>query len=417
MSYSDRVWVAAAPLAFRVSGHRPVIALGWLPNPQYDNAIHFLKGPPMNFDFSDDLKLLRDQARRFLREHSPPKAARQVLEGEATYDEKLWKAISQMGWLGAAIPEEFGGAGIGYEGLCVLAEELGAALAPVPVSSSIYLAAEAILHGGSDAQKQAWLPKIATGERIGTFALAEGQGNPDPARIKATVKAGRLKGCKLPVPDGEIADVAVVVAKGPDGGVGLHLVDLTAPGVTRERLKTIDPSRNHARLVFAEAAAEPLGGGAPGWEAVQALLDRAAILLAFEQVGGAQACLDTAKTYAMERYAFGRPIGSFQAIKHKLADIYIATELARSNAYYGAWAIATDAAQLPVAAAAARVSATDAFERASKENIQTHGGMGFTWEADCHLYYRRAKLLSLTIGSPPFWKNRLIDQLELRNEP
>lgn len=371
----------------------------------------------MNFDFSDDLKLLRDQARKFLSEHSPPRAARQVLEGEATYDAKLWKGISEMGWLGAAIPEEFGGAGLGYEGLCVLAEELGAALAPVPVSSSVYLAAEAILQNGTDAQKQAYLPKIATGERIGTFALAEGLGNPSPARIKATVKGGKLSGGKLPVPDGEIADFAVVAAKGSDAKVGLYLVDLAAPGVTRGRLKTVDPSRNHARLVFAEAAAEPLGAGVPGWEAVQTLLDRAAILLAFEQVGGAQACLDMAKAYAMERYAFGRPIGSFQAIKHKLADIYIATELARSNAYYGAWAIATDAAQLPVAAAAARVSATDAFERASKESIQTHGGMGFTWESDCHLYYRRAKLLSLAIGSAPFWKNRLIDELELRNEP
>jgi len=371
----------------------------------------------MNFDFSDDLKLLRDQARKFLREHSPPRAARKVLDGEATYDVKLWNAISQMGWLGAAIPEEFGGAGLGYEGLCVLAEELGAALAPVPVSSSIYLAGEAILRSGSDAQKQAWLPKIATGERIGAFALAEGQGNPNPARIKATVQAGKLSGSKLPVADGEIADFAVVVAKGFDGQVGLYLVDLAAPEVTREPLSTIDPSRNHARLVFAEAAAEPLGGDAPGWEAVQTLLDRAAILVAFEQVGGAQACLDMAKTYAMERYAFGRPIGSFQAIKHKLADIYIATELARSNAYYGAWAIASDAAQLPVAAAAARVSASDAFERAAKENIQTHGGMGFTWEADCHLYYRRAKLLSLAIGSAPFWKDRLISELERRNDP
>jgi alkylation response protein AidB-like acyl-CoA dehydrogenase len=371
----------------------------------------------MNFDFSDDLKLLRDQARKFLGEHSPRKAARQVLEGEGTYDRKLWNAISEMGWLGAAIPEEYGGAGLGYEGLCVLAEELGATLAPVPVASSIYLAGEAILHHGSEAQKQAYLPKIATGERIGTFALAEGQGNPSPARVSATVKAGRLSGSKLPVADGEIADFAVVVANGPDGTVGLYLVELAAPGVARERLKTVDPSRNHARLTFDNAAAEPLGAAAQGWDPVQRLLDRAAILIAFEQLGGAQACLDMAKTYAMERYAFGRPIGSFQAIKHKLADIYIATELARSNAYYGAWAIATDAAQLPVAAAAARVSASDAFERASKENIQTHGGMGFTWEADCHLYYRRAKLLSLAIGSAPFWKDRLISQLELRNEP
>jgi acyl-CoA dehydrogenase len=371
----------------------------------------------MNFDFADDLKLLRDQARKFLHEHSPPKAARRVLEREAAYDKALWLEISRMGWLGAAIPEELGGAALGYEGLCVLAEEVGAALSPVPFSSSIYLAAEAILANGSDAQKHAYLPRLAAGELIGTLALAEGQGNPSPARIKVTVRAGKLSGTKVPVPDGEIADFAVVVAKATDGKVGLYLVDLTAPGVRRDGLETVDPSRNHARITFEDAGAELLSGASLGFEAVQRLLDRAAILIAFEQVGGAQACLDMAKSFALERYAFGRPIGSFQAIKHKLADVYIATELARSNAYYGAWAIATDAAQLPVAAAAARVSASDAFERASKENIQTHGGMGFTWESDCHLYYRRAKLLSLSVGSPPFWKNRLISELELRNEP
>jgi alkylation response protein AidB-like acyl-CoA dehydrogenase len=371
----------------------------------------------MNFDFSDDSKFLRDQARKFLGEHCPPKAARGVLEGDTAYDDKLWRAIGEMGWLGAAIPEEFGGAGLGYEGLCVLAEELGAALAPVPFSSSVYLASEAILAGGTEAQKQRWLPKLAAGELIGTFALAEGQGNPSPSRIKATVKSGKLSGTKLPVPDGGIAHVAVVAAQGGDGKPSLYLVDLAASGATREPLKMVDPSRGHARLIFADAAAEPLGADGQNWDFIQRLLDRAAILFAFEQVGGAQACLDMAKTYAMERYAFGRPIGSFQAIKHKLADIYMATELARSNAYYGAWALASEAAQLPVAAAAARVSATDAFERASKENIQTHGGMGFTWESDCHLFYRRAKLLGLAVGSQPFWKDRLISELELRNEP
>ncbi|MEI9987895.1 MAG: acyl-CoA dehydrogenase family protein [Aliidongia sp.] len=138
--------------------------------------------------------------------------------------------------------------------------------------------------------------------------------------------------------------------------------------------------------------------------------------MAFEQIGGAQACLDMARDYALERYAFGRPIGSFQAIKHKLADVYIATELARSNAYYGAWALATEAAELPLAAAAARVAATEAFHLASKENIQTHGGMGFTWETDCHLYYRRSKHLALTLGSAPWWQDRVIAELEARNE-
>ncbi|MEI9987894.1 MAG: acyl-CoA dehydrogenase family protein [Aliidongia sp.] len=167
----------------------------------------------MNFDFSDDMKLLRDQARKFLREHCPPKAARRVLEGEARYDTTLWRRLAEMGWLGAAVPEDYGGAGLGYEGLCVLAEELGAALAPVPFASSAYLATEAILAAGSDAQKQAHLPKLAGGDTIGTLALAEGPGNPNPARIAASVTRGKLSGTKLPVADGGIADLAVVLAQ------------------------------------------------------------------------------------------------------------------------------------------------------------------------------------------------------------
>ncbi|HUN52492.1 MAG TPA: acyl-CoA dehydrogenase family protein [Candidatus Sulfotelmatobacter sp.] len=369
----------------------------------------------MNFDFSDELKLLRDQARKFLAERSPPKAVRRVLEGEAPYDKALWQGIAEMGWLGIAVPEEFGGAALGYEGLCVLAEELGHALAPVPLSSSVYLATEAVLAAGNARQKSAWLPKLVEGSAIGCFALAEGAGNPSAKQIKATVKGGKLTGSKLPVADGGIADFAVVAAKGDGGRIGLYLVDLEGPGVKRETVKTVDPSRDHARLGFEGAAADLLDGGEPGWELPKRLLDRAAILIAFEQVGGAQACLDMAKNYALERYAFGRQIGSFQAIKHKLADVYIATELARSNAYYGAWAIATGAAEMPLAAAAARVSAIEAYHLASKENIQTHGGMGFTWEFDCHLYYRRAKLLALAIGSAPYWKDRLVAELETRN--
>jgi acyl-CoA dehydrogenase len=368
----------------------------------------------MNFDFSDDMKQLRDHARKFLAEHCPPKSARRVLEGDAPYDRTLWLKLAEMGWLGAAVPEEFGGAGLGYEGLCVLAEELGQALAPVPFASSAYLATEAILASGTPAQKQVHLPKLASGETIGTLALAEGPGNPNPARIKATVTRGKLTGTKLPVADGSIADLAVVLAL-ENARPSLFLADLGGPGVTRETVATIDPSRDHAELRFTDAPAEPLGAGGDGWDITRRLLDRAAILIAFEQVGGAQACLDMARNYALERYAFGRKIGSFQAIKHKLADVYIATELARSNAYYGAWALACDAAELPVAAAAARISATEAFHLASKENIQTHGGMGFTWETDCHLYYRRAKHLALTLGSAPWWQDRLIAELETRN--
>jgi acyl-CoA dehydrogenase len=210
--------------------------------------------------------------------------------------------------------------------------------------------------------------------------------------------------------------MAIVVAKG-DRGIVLALVDLTSAGVTRAPVETIDPSRSHARIVFDNAPAEALGGPGGGEALLRCVQDRAAVLFAFEQVGGAQRSLEMARDYALERYAFGRPIGSFQAIKHKLVDIYVAIELARSNAYYGAWALARDAAELPLAAAAARVSANDAFFQAAKENIQVHGGMGFTWEADCHLYYRRSKLLSLVLGSTRLWKDRLITQLESANAP
>jgi alkylation response protein AidB-like acyl-CoA dehydrogenase len=364
----------------------------------------------MNFDFSEDLNMLRDEARKFLAERCPTRAVRRILEGDAPYDRELWQQVAQMGWLGAAVPEAYGGAGLGHEGLCVLAEELGRAIAPIPFASSVYLATEAIMAHGSDAQKQKYLPKLAAGELIGSFAIAEGADNPRPEAVAVRLQGGSVSGSKWPVADGGIADFAVVVAKDDTGTPRLAIVDLAGKGVARTALKTIDPTRDQARLDFDGAPAELLGDGGAGWPSVQALLDRAAVLVAFEQVGGAQACLEMATAYAKDRVAFGRPIGSFQAIKHKLADVYIATELARSNAYYGAWALSTDAPELPLAAAAARVAATEAYHLASKENIQTHGGMGFTWELDCHLFYRRAKMLALALGSARHWKNRLVDR-------
>jgi alkylation response protein AidB-like acyl-CoA dehydrogenase len=366
----------------------------------------------MNFDFSDDLKQLRDEARRFLAEQCGPAVTRRSLDEQEPFAAELWRAMAEMGWIGAAIPEAFGGAGLGYEGLCVLAEELGRVVAPVPFASTAYLAAEAVLLAGTEAQKRAWLPRFADGSAIGCLALSEGTGNPEPASVRARVGAGRLTGAKWPVADGGIADVGIVAARDEANQIALYLAPLDA--ATRRELRTLDPSRDHARLDFDGAAAERLPN-TDGWATVQRLLDRAAILFAFEQVGGADAALRMARDYALERYAFGRPIGSFQAIKHKLADMYVALELARSNAYYGAWALATDAADLPIAAATARVSATEAFHLAAKENIQTHGGIGFTWQVDCHLFYRRSKQLALNLGGAPFWKNRLVDLLESRN--
>ena len=373
----------------------------------------------MNFEFSDDQKQLRDQARRYLAEHSPPKAVRAVLEGKAPYDKALWKGLAEMGFLGVAIPEEFGGAGAGHLELCVIAEEMGRALAPVPFSSTIYLAAEAIMLAGSSAQKEKWLPKIASGEAIGTLALFEGVGNPSHRAIKVSASQGAVSGTKMPVADGAIADFAIVAARtgstGRDADIGLFIVDLNGAGVTRKALANLDQAHGQAEITFDRAKAESLGAASDGWNILTRVLDRAAVLMAFEQVGGADRALEMGRDYALDRVAFGRPIGSFQAVKHLLADMYVSATLARSNCYYGAWALSTDAGELPEAAATARISATQAFQHCAKNNIQVHGGMGFTWEFDCHLYYRRANVLALSLGSLTYWENQLIDRMRFRN--
>ena len=369
----------------------------------------------MNFDFSDDQKHLKGEARRFLEANCPPSKVRVVLNDEGvTHDAALWAAVAGQGWLGAAIPEEYGGLGLGHLELCAIAEELGRVVAPIPFASTVYMLAEAVMLAGSEAQKQAILPKIAAGELIGALATSEGPGAPTAASLQSTVSGGKLTGVKLPVTDGDIADRCVVLAK-ENGQPSLFLVDLGGPGVTREQLKTLDPTRDAAKLTFKDAPAERLGGAGEGFDLLQQVLDRAAVLIAFEQTGGADKCLEMAKGYALERYAFGRLIGSYQAIKHKLADMYVKNELSRSNAYYGAWALNTNAPELPIAAAAARIAACDAYWYAAKENIQTHGGIGFTWEVDCHLYYRRSRQLALVAGSPRAWKERLVSQLERKN--
>jgi acyl-CoA dehydrogenase len=367
---------------------------------------------PVNFDFSDDLEQVRAGARGFLAAHAR-NSARTVLETGSFMDRTLWQEVGKMGWIGAAIPEEYGGSGLGEEGLCVLAEEIGRSLAATPFASSAYLAAQALMRFGSAEQKSRYLPGLADGSIIGCFALAEGVGAPRDAGIAATMRDGRLHGTKHPVIDGNVAHLAVIAVR-HGGEIGLAVTMLDQPEVSRGALQTLDPSRDAARIDFTGAQADMLPD-AQGFSSVETLLDRAAVLFAFEQLGGAQACLDMARDYALERQAFGRPIGSFQAIKHKLADVYVAIEIARSNAYYGAWALGTDAPDLTSAASAARVAATHAYELASAENIQTHGGMGFTWQYDCHLYYRRAKHLALVIGAAPFWKDRLISAIEHRN--
>ena len=374
----------------------------------------------MNFDFSDDQKLLRDQARKFLQDKCDRSVVRSILEDDKQkYSKELWKDICGMGWTGTAIPEEYGGLGLGMLELCVIAEELGRSLAPTPFSSSIYLFAEFVKSYGSEDQKKKYLPRIASGEILGTFALSETNGTPRPNNIKANVSDEKLNGEKTPVNDGEVADLIIVAANSDNNAnlnsLSLYIVEKNDPGISASSLETIDPSRPACSISFNSVNVEQLGQKGEGWSMIENIFNRAAVLLSFEQIGGAQVSLDEAKKYSLERFAFGKQIGSFQAMKHKMVDMYVKIELARSNAYYGAWALSTDSNELPIAAAGARVSASEAYDYASKENVQIHGGVGFTWEYDCHLFYRRSKLLSLNIGSIRHWKENLISNLEKRN--
>jgi alkylation response protein AidB-like acyl-CoA dehydrogenase len=369
----------------------------------------------MNFDYSDEQQQLKSEARRFLQDCCPPAAMRRLLEDDTpAFDRRIWGGIAELGWLGTVIPERYAGLGLGYVELCAIAEELGRALAPVPFASTLYFFAEGLLLAGSEAQCARWLPRIAHGEVIGCWAIAEGPGR--SGGITAHVHDNRLTGAKIPVIDGNVADVALVLAN-EAGGASLFLVELAQSAVLRTPLQSLDDSRGVAHLSFEDAEVERVGRPGEGVRLVDQVLQRAAVLLAFEQVGGADRCLEVAREYGLRRYAFGRPIGSFQAIKHRLADIYVRNELARNNAYYAAWALDTRAKELPAAAAAARIAASDAFGFASKENIQIHGGMGFTWEADAHLYFRRARHLSLAAGSPAAWCEFLVATCAGESEP
>jgi len=364
----------------------------------------------VNFDFSEDERMVQDQARRFLSERCPPAVVRTVLEGQVPYAEAVWHGLGEMGLTGAALPEAYGGSEAGYLTLCLVAQELGRSVAPTPFASSIYLAAEALALFGTEEQKQRWLPKLASAEAIGTLAEVESVGGQRLGDVR--VEGDTLTGSKLIVPDGGLADVAVVLADDGQSGGGLYLAALD-DSVSRAGLDTVDPTRNSATLTFDGTAAEKLAHNSSGEEALGQIYDRAAVLFAFEQLGGAEAALNMAVEYARERYAFGRPIGSFQGLKHMMADMYVALKLAESNCYYAAWALASNAPQLPLAAATARVSATQAYQLCSRDNIQVHGGMGFTWEFDCHLYYRRSNYLALQLGGLNQWEDRLVESLPL----
>ena len=362
----------------------------------------------MNFDFSEEQKLLQHTAKEFLEENSSLAQVREIFEANAGYSKELWKGVAELGWTGVSIPEAYGGAGYGYLELAMIAGEIGAALAPVPFGSTVYLAAEAITQAGDDGQKEKYLTGIANGDLIGTLATTEKPGTLSEKSIQTTFADGKLNGSKLPVADGEQADFAIVLAREGDA---LSLVVADLDGVERKPLESLDPTRPHAQLTFRDTPATRLGAAGEGWKVAQDVLTRAAVLMAFEQLGSADRAFQITFDFMMNRFAFGRPIASFQSLKHRMADLYADRELARSNCYWAAWARENDHEELTAAAASAKISASDALEHVTVEMIQMHGGVGYTWEYDCHLFYRRAKVLSHTLGTTDEWREKLVSKL------
>ncbi len=335
------------------------------------------------------------------------------------YDRAVWRQLSEdLALPGIHVPEQFGGAGFGMVELCIVTEEMGRALLCAPYFSTAVLAANAIMNAGTEADKSALLPDIAKGARLATLAITEPDGNWDPAGIKlAATPDGdgyRLDGATSYVVDGQVAELLIVAARTPNTagreGLALFTLDANAGGVERHPLESMDPSRKIARIEFRGARAKALGSFDEGADAIARTLDQAAIALANEMVGGAQTMLDSAVSYAKLRVQFGRTIGSFQAIKHKLADMLLEVELAKSAAYYAAQAAAADDPEWPALASLAKAGASETYLHTAAECIQIHGGIGFTWDNDTHLWFKRAKSSEVFLGQPNYHRELLMQR-------
>ena len=371
----------------------------------------------VNFAFSEEQEELRRALRRFFEDKSPEAEVRRLMETSEGYDPAVWDQMAQqMGLQGLAVPEAYGGSGFTYVELIVVFEEMGRALLAAPYFSTVALAANALLACGDEAAKDDYLPGIASGETIATLALTEDSGrwDLDAVTLTATPDGGAhtLEGHKMFVPDGHTAGLVLVAARSA-AGLSLFAVEGDAPGLTRLPLTTLDQTRKQARLEFSATPARLVGtdgGAAPG---LARTLDLAAVALAAEQVGGAQRCLEMAVDYAKVRVQFGRPIGSFQAIKHKCADMLVEVESARSAAYYAGWAAAEAGEELAVVAALAKAYCSEAYFHAAAESIQIHGGIGFTWEHPAHLYFKRAKSCEVFLGGPAYHRELLAQRIGL----
>ena len=369
----------------------------------------------MNFAFSEEQEQLREFVRSFLGDKSSEEAVREQMDTEVGYDDAVWNQMAeQMGLQALAIPEEFGGQGFGFVEQIVVLEEMGRALLCAPYFSSCVLAANAILHSGDDSAKAELLPGIASGETRAALAFTEESGAWDEAGITMPASGSNgsytLTGTKMYVLDGHTANLLIVAAR-TDKGVSLFQVAADAEGLTRTALSTMDQTRKQAKIEFADVAASLIGEDGAGWAALETVLDLAAVALAAEQVGGAQMCLDMAVEYAKVRVQFGRPIGSFQAIKHKCADMLLEVESAKSAAYYAGWCAAELNDELGQVASLAKSYCSEAYFHAAAENIQIHGGIGFTWEHPAHLYFKRAKSSELLFGDPTYHREQLAQRI------
>jgi alkylation response protein AidB-like acyl-CoA dehydrogenase len=373
----------------------------------------------IQFAFTDEQEQFRSTLRRFLDDKSPTTEVRRLMATPEGYNPEVWRQLSEeLALPGIHIPEQYGGAGFGMVELCIVMEELGRSLLCAPYFSSAVLAANAILNAGTEQQKSTFLPDIAAGKRLATLAITELNGSWDPREIEVIARPDpdgyRLDGAKSYVVDGHVADLLVVAARVPKTagleGLGLFTLDSKAGGVERRLLESMDPTRKIARIDFRGAHANLLGNLNDGATAITRTLDQAAVALANEMAGGAQALFDSAVDYSKLRVQFGRTIGSFQAIKHKCADLLLDVELAKSAAYYAAQAAAVDDPEWPALASLAKAAASDTYIRIGAECIQIHGGIGFTWDNDTHLWFKRAKSSEVFLGQPSYHRELLMQR-------
>ncbi|MEV7734567.1 acyl-CoA dehydrogenase family protein [Streptomyces sp. NPDC088921] len=372
----------------------------------------------MDLTFSEEQDELRKVVRSFLAKHSDEATVRRLAGDPHGHDPVVWRRMAgELGLQGLAVPEEYGGSGFGYVDLGIVFEEAGRALLCGPYFATVALAAEALLRCGDEQARGDILPGIASGETVATLALTEDGGRWDEQGIGLTAAhdgtgGWRLTGVKTYVPDGHLADLLLVAARTPSGISLLAVGTADAPGLTRTPLPTLDQTRKQARIEFTDTPARLLGPEGGSWPALERTLATAAVLLAAEQVGGAAAALDAAVEYAKIREQYGRAIGSFQGIKHKCADMLMEIESARSAAYGGLWALdAGDETEIAMAAALAQAFCSEAFTKVAADNIQVHGGIGFTWEHPAHLYFKRAKSSEVLLGTPSYHRELLATRL------